>query len=135
MTSIRAAYYPASFSWGLAAAAAIAVAGAFLYGGGGWALGALVGAAAVAADFVFLVIFSTTWLEGARRGSRVMVLRGVLALAAKVLIPAAAIAAALWFEWVEVYPVALSALVVTAAAPLLLVVHFLRQTSEHRPVP
>ena len=135
MTELRAAYYPTGFFWGLAVTVAAVVTGAFLYGGGVWALGAFVGAAAVAADFVFLAMFSVTWLEAARRGGRRLVLRGVLALAAKVFIPAAAVSAVLWSGAVDVYAVAFSALAVAAAAPFLLVIHFLRRTSNQRPVP
>jgi hypothetical protein len=135
MNGSRVVYYPTNFFWGLAATVAVVVAGAFLWGGGAWGLGAFVGAAAVAADFVFLAMFSVTWLEAARRGGRRMVLRGVLALVAKVFLPGAAVLAVLWSGAVDVYAVAFSALAVAAAAPVLLVAHFLRQTINDRPVP
>jgi len=135
MNGSRAVDYPTNFFWGLAAAVAVVAGGAFLYGGGAWALGAFVGAAAVAADFAFLAAFSVTWLEAGRRGGRRLALRGILALGAKVLIPPAAVLAVLWSGAVDVYPVAFSALAVAAAAPVLLVIHFFRQTSDRRPVP
>jgi hypothetical protein len=135
MTGSRAVYYPRDFFWGLAAAVAVVAVAAFLYGGGAWALGAFAGAAAVAADFAFLAAFSVSWLEAGRRGRKRLVLRGILALAAKVLIPPAAVWAALWSGAVNVYAVAFSALAVAIAAPVLLVIHLFRQTSNRRPVP
>ena len=135
MTALREVNYPTNFFWGLAATVAVVVVGGFLWGGGAWALGAFVGAAAVAADFAFLAMFSVALLEAARRGRRRLVLRGVSALVAKVLLPAAAVVAVLWLGAVEVYAVAFSALAVAAAAPILLVAHFLRQTINRRPVP
>ena len=135
MTGLRGVYYPTSFFWGLAATVGAVVAGALLWGGGRCALGAFVGAAAVAADFVFLAMFSVAWLEAARRRGRRPALRGVLALIAKVLLPVAAISAALWSGAFDVYAVAFSALAVAAAAPVLLVIHFLRRTINRRPVP
>lgn len=135
MTGSREINYPTSFFWGLAVTVAVVVAGAFLWGGSPWALGAFVGSAAVAADFVFLAAFSVSWMEAARRGGRRLALRGVLALIAKMFLPAVAVLAALWLGAVDVYAVAFSALAVAAAAPVLLVAHFLRQTISRRPVP
>lgn len=135
MNGSRALHYPTDFFWGLATTVGVATVGAFLYGGGAWALGALVGGTAVAADFAFLAAFSVTWLEAGKRGSRYLVLRGILALVAKVLIPPAAVLAVLWSGAVEVYAVAFSALAVAAAAPILIGIHFLRRTSSRRPVP
>jgi len=135
MTTSRAAYYPTSFFWGLAATVAAVVAGASLYGGGAWAWSAFVGAAAVGADFVFLAIFSVTWVEAARRSGRGLIWRGLLALAAKMLAPGAVVTAALWSGAVDVYPAAFGALAVAGAAPVLIVIHLLRQTSKSHPVP
>jgi hypothetical protein len=135
MSGSRAVYYPTNFFWGLAATVAVLAGAAFIYGGGEWALGAFAGAAAVAADFVFVAAFSVSWLEAGRRGGKRLVLRGVSALAAKVLIPPAAVCAALWSGTVNVYAVAFSALTVALAAPFLLVIYLFRQTSNGRSVP
>jgi hypothetical protein len=135
MTGPRAAYYPAGFAWGLAAVATAAVAGAFLCGGASWALGALAGAAAVALDFALLVAFAVAWFRAAERGGRGLLAWGLAALAAKALLPGAAVVAAAWTGAADVHALAFSALAVAVTAPALLILHLLRYAGGRRPVP
>jgi hypothetical protein len=135
MTDTRAACYPGIFSWGLAAVVAAAGAGAFLYGGIRWAVSALLAGGAVAADFAFLVLFSVAWLEAARRGGHRPVLKGIMALIAKVAMPVAALSFLLRFGVVDVYPAVSAALAVATASPVILLVLFLREERGRRSVP
>jgi hypothetical protein len=130
MNESRDVRCPFSFYVGLAAAVAAAGISAALYGGGSWALGALLGAGAVGADFYFLTIFAVTWVKAARRGGRGLLALGVAALAGKTFLPPAIILALVRVNAVSAYPAAFGALVVATCAPALLAASFLRESGR-----
>jgi|GEM_PF-1746303 len=127
MNKSRDAYCPALFYVGLAFAVVAAVASAALFGGGGWALGAFLGAGAVAADFYFLTVFAVVWVKTAQRGGRGLLALGTVALIGKTFLPPALILALVWFKAVDPYPAAFGAVVVATSAPAVLAAGFLRK--------
>ena len=130
MNEGREVHCPSLFFVGLASAVAAAVIGAALYGGGRWALGALLGAGAVAADFYFLTIFAVTWVKAARRGGRGLLALGIAALVGKTFLPPAVVLTLVWVNAVSAYPAAFGALAAATCAPALLAFAFLRESGR-----
>jgi len=117
----------------LVAAAAITWFVATLWRGVAWGWGAAAGGAAAAADFYFLAAFGVAWFNAAANGKRV-VARGVAALAAKVVLPPAALAGAAVSGWFAPAALAMGALAVAMAAPLAFAAALSRRAKRAAPV-
>jgi hypothetical protein len=127
MTDKGLVRYPFGFVAGLLAAVALVVAGAGIYGGGTWAVGAFAGGGAVAADFVLIATVAVILARAAAQHKKRLLLKGILALAAKALLPFSLIAALFWITPLSAQAVALGAVVVATFSPLLIALHFLRE--------
>lgn len=127
MTDKGLVRYPIGFVAGLLAAVALVVAGAGIYGGGTWAVGAFAGGGAVAADFILIATVAVILARAAARRRKRLLLKGILALTAKALLPAALIAALFWITTLSVQAVALGAVAVATLGPALMAFYLLRE--------
>jgi hypothetical protein len=127
MTEIRPARYPLAFWGGALAAVAVAVAGAGIYGGGTWAVGAFAGGGAVAADFVLITVFAVILARAAAGHKKRLWLKGILALAAKAIWPCAVLAALWWITPLSARAVAFGAVAVATLCPGVLAWYLYRE--------
>jgi uncharacterized membrane-anchored protein len=127
MTETRLVRYPVVFLGGILAAVALVVAGAGIYGGVTWAVGAFAGGGAVAADFVLITTFAVVLARAAAHGKKRLLLKGILALAAKALLPFVLLAVLFWLAPSSVLAVALGALAVATFCPFLIALYFIRE--------
>ncbi len=127
MTDKGLVRYPFGFVVGLLAAVAAVVAGAGIYGGGTWAVGAFAGGGAVAADFILIATIAVILARAAAQGKKRLLLKGILALTAKALLPLALIAALLQITPLSAQAVALGAVAVATFSPALVVLYCLRE--------
>ena len=127
MTDKSLVRYPFGFVVGLLAAVAAVVAGAGIDGGGTWAVGAFAGGGAVAADFILIATTAVILARAAAQGKKRLLLKGILALTAKALLPLALIAALLQITPLSAQAVALGAVAVATFSPALVVLYCLRE--------
>ncbi len=126
MTDKGLVSYPSGFVAALLAAVATVVVGAGLYGGGTWAAGAFAGGGAVAADFILIATFAVIMARAAARRKKRLLLKGILALVAKALLPFALITALLWSNSLSAQAAAFGAAALAAFGSVLIAVIFLR---------
>jgi hypothetical protein len=129
MTDKGPVRYPLGFVTGLLAAVALVVAGAGIYGGGTWAVGAFAGGGAVAADFVLIAAVAVILARAAAQQKKRLLLKGILALTAKVLLPFSLIAALFWITPSSARAVALGAVAIATFSPLMIALYFLRENA------
>jgi hypothetical protein len=127
MTDKGLVSYPFGFVVGLLAAVATVVAGAGIIGGGTWAVGAFAGGGAVAADFILIATVAVLLARAAARRNRRLLLKGLLALTAKALLPLALIAALFRVTPLSPQAVALGAVAVATFGPILITLYFIRE--------
>ncbi len=127
MTDKGLVRYPFGFVVGLLATVAAVVASAGIIGGGAWAAGAFAGGGAVAADFILIATFAVILARAAERRKKRLLLKGVLALAAKAALPLALVVALFRVTPLSAQAAAFGAVAVATFGPAIIALYFLRE--------